>query len=112
MTLPVDLVIANALHQAADTIERMPGFLRTAAQTDTERLHDALARDLLRKIAETARLDVVLVALAAAGGPATLAEVAQRWQATLDSRKADPAPRPAPFTVVAGAKDTPGTGGA
>ena len=93
-TLPVYLIVANELHDAAARIERLTAAnqIREAAlqQIETRRhLSESIARQLLCAIAHQATIDCVLAALAAIGAPATLAELDQHFTAVRDQRRGE-----------------------
>lgn len=88
MSLPLELIIANAMHTAAERLERFPEPMRTAV-LQHDHLHPTLARDLLIQIAYKAGIHTVVALIGAAGGPASLEELAQRWQAVLEARAAE-----------------------
>lgn len=103
MTRPVELIVANTLHEVAENIEQVEmlggGPLSAPA---TARLHDDLARRLLCDIAHGARMETVARALAAAGVCGGADGIAQRLAAAREARAADARlPETAPSTASA-----------
>lgn len=88
---PVDLIIANTLHDVAgaavETAERC-GKTTAEILSGSRVTGEAIARDMLRRIAADAPLSAVIKALAAAGGPVDQSEVAQRLNAVIEQQKA------------------------
>lgn len=84
MTRPVDLIVANVLHQVAHDIETAPPGV--AGNIDWPSLHAAIARALLRAIAADASLAAVDKALAAAGVCGGVEGVGRRLSAVRELR--------------------------
>lgn len=78
--LPVELIVANVLHRIGSRAIKLDTLFRNAGVKETE-IHEAVARDILAHIANQARLDLVLKAIAAAGGPADAGELSARFKA-------------------------------
>lgn len=76
---PVELIISNCLHSIAEKASKLPKALIDAAGQGA--LEEAVARDILCSIAHDGRLDLVLKAIAAAGGPSDAGEIAARFKA-------------------------------
>lgn len=90
-TKPVELVLANTLHEDLSKIETLPEPIRSAAARggpSRGSLVEGIARSALCRIAHDVPIAVVLRALAAAGAPGTLAEVEARIAAVEDQRRA------------------------
>ena len=85
---PVELIIANALHDALSRAEMMPEEWRVGLidKICAEESAVPFGRMLLKEIADSASDNVILKALAAIGAPATKAAIAQRLQAVRDQR--------------------------
>jgi len=79
---PVELIVTNSFHALVEQLRACPGPL-TPARVRQE-FSDAIARDILCSVAKQAGLRHVLAALAAAGAPATLDEISDRFQAAHD----------------------------
>ncbi|MGE0022482.1 MAG: hypothetical protein AB7S70_02495 [Hyphomicrobium sp.] len=94
MTRPVELIVANTLHDIAANMERRPPEGFTAADWDD--FHASLARTLLCQIAHAGDMAVVEAALAAAGVCGGAKGVGQRMQAVRESRPNYNAPAPPP----------------
>lgn len=104
MTKPVDLIVANELHELAAKIERMPVALQTSLVDD--KLMEAIARAIVCNIAHQAGLAVVLKLLEAAGVCDGLDGIAQRFQATREHRINDgSAEQPGPVTPNSDTQD-------
>lgn len=88
MSLPLELIIANAMHASADVLDALPEHLRTAVLKHPD-LYPNMARSLLTFIASKADVHTVMACIGTAGGPASLEELAQRWQAVLEARAAE-----------------------
>ena len=81
--LPVDLIIANTLHKiAANSLAMKPLF--EAAGIKEDQILETVARDILANIANSGKLDLVLKAIGAAGGPGDAGEIASRFKAVQD----------------------------
>ncbi len=97
ITRPVDLIVANELHDAAARIERIEAcnpklnlFEPLFGDPATRRaISESCARQLLCAIAHQGAMDRVLAALAAVGAPATLTELDQRFTAVRDQRRGE-----------------------
>lgn len=76
---PVELIVTNCLHEIAETATKLPKALLDASGPGA--VEEAVARNILCKIAHDGRLDLVLKAIAAAGGPADAGELAARFKA-------------------------------
>lgn len=76
---PVELIVTNCLHETAERAMKLPKALIEAAGPGA--LEEAVARDILCRIAHDGRLDLVLKAIAAAGGPGDAGEIAARFKA-------------------------------
>ncbi len=86
--LPVELIVANVLHRIGSRAIKLDTLFRNAGVKETE-IHEAVARDILAHIANQARLDLVLKAIAAAGGPADAGELSARFKAVQEMHKSD-----------------------
>lgn len=82
---PVELIISNVTHDIAEKLARFPAALSEISTPDT--IMEALARDILSNIASDARLDVVMKAIAAAGGPGDAGELSARFKAVQDMHR-------------------------
>lgn len=82
---PVELITTNCMHGIAEKVSLLPAKIVEAATLDT--IMEAVARDILLNIANQARLDVVLKAIAAAGGPSDAGELAARFKAVQDMHR-------------------------
>lgn len=78
--LPTELIVANVLHRIAERAVKLGPMFR-AAGVGEQQILEVTARDILCNIANEARLDVVLKAIAAAGGPSDAGEIAARFRA-------------------------------
>lgn len=88
---PVDLIIANTLHdiagaavEASQRSGKTTGEILTGSHVNA----DAIARDMLRRISNEAPIPAVIKALAAAGGPVHTSEVTQRLNAVIEQQQA------------------------
>jgi hypothetical protein len=86
MSKPVELIVANVLHECAARRERLPIAARALINSHRITRDEALARDLAINIVAHASIANVLQALAAIGAPATLDEVGQRFDAVVEQR--------------------------
>ena len=88
----VDLITANVVSGLADTICSSAALVKSAregsAPCDTSLIESGL-RDVLCKVAHKAALPRVLVALAAAGAPASVDEFRARLIAAIDRQQAE-----------------------
>lgn len=107
MSKPVDLIIANRLHETAERLASVPQALLTVARP--EQLSAELARALLCAVSHDAALPLVLKALAVAGAPSTLDEIAQRLQAARDQQRELSEPSTASADPVGAADKSGGT---
>lgn len=82
---PVELIVSNVLHDVAERASKLPKALVDAASPGV--LEEAVARDILCKIAHDGRIDLVLKAIAAAGGPGDAGEISARFKAVRDMHK-------------------------
>lgn len=87
--MPVELIVANVLHRIGSRASKLENVFRNAGVKDSE-IHEAVARDILTHIANEARLDLVLKAIAAAGGPADAGELSARFKAVQEMHKSSP----------------------
>lgn len=78
---PTELIVANAMHEIAERVAKLPRVLIDAAPSSM--IEEAVARDILCQISHHGRLDLVLKAIAAAGGPPA-GEIASRFKAVQD----------------------------
>lgn len=78
--LPTELIVANVLHRIAERTAQLAPMFRSAGVKENQIL-EVTARDILCHIASEARLDLVLKAIAAAGGPADAGELSARFKA-------------------------------
>lgn len=93
MTKPVDLIVANVLHECAAKREKLPAPLRKLLDSSKPEIRNiALARDLLHNIILEADETRLLKLLSAVGAAASLAEIGQRYEAVLEQR--GPLPEP------------------
>ena len=101
MSKPVDLIIANELHRAAEIIE--PRF-STRKEAERTEIFQSIARQVLCDIAHQGRIEVVAKALEAIGVCGGVDGIKSRMQGVLEMRAeerpslgiADPQPAPAP----------------
>ena len=103
--LPVDLIVANALHDTASSIERFESNPAVARLLQRAVMRRKLAEDWLRQllcdISHQADLSRVMQALAACGAPSTADEMEQRLQAVQDQRRGEtPAASASPGPVA------------
>lgn len=84
---PIELIVTNALHGMADVTTKLPKALIDAATPGT--VEEAVARDIRCKIAHEARLDLVMKAIAAAGGPKDAGEISARFKAVQEMHRPD-----------------------
>lgn len=82
---PVELITTNCMHGIAEKVARLPRTIVDAATPET--IVEAVARDILLNIANQARLDIVMKAIAAAGGPSDAGELAARFKAVQDMHR-------------------------
>ena len=93
MTKPVDLIVANVMHEAVDQmaiIDRVTDAARkafpdAALQFDGN-AHEIIARMLLRRIADDAPMASIYASLSASGAPGSLDLVKEGLQAVKDRR--------------------------
>lgn len=83
MMLPVDLIVANVMHRIASNIWHHEIAIR-ANRVTPQMIGEAVARDILLNVANQARIDLVIKAVAAAGGPADMDEISARFRAVQD----------------------------
>lgn len=83
---PVELIVTNCMHEIAEKIAALPKALVESASPGV--IEEATAREILCNIAHHGRLDLVLKAIAAAGGPATAGELASRLKAVQEMHTA------------------------
>lgn len=76
---PVELIVTNCLHDIAEKVKQLPKAILDASGHGA--LEEAVARDILCRIAHDGRLDLVLKAIAAAGSPSDAGEIAARFKA-------------------------------
>lgn len=76
---PVELIVSNVLHEIAERAVKVPKPLLDAASPGV--IEEAVAREVLCRIAHDGRLDLVLKAIAAAGSPSDAGEIAARFKA-------------------------------
>lgn len=88
MSKPVELIIANTVHDAAEQMARNK-LLFDTVQADPGAVHEAIARKLLCSLSHDAALSMVLRALGAVGGPATLSDIGARLVAARDAQSAE-----------------------
>lgn len=86
--LPTELIIANVLHKIAGNAVRVDKLMTSMGVTESQ-IMEAVARDILAHIANQARLDLVLKAIAAAGGPADAGELSARFKAVQEMHKSE-----------------------
>ncbi len=82
---PIELIVQNVLHDLAAETAKLPKAILEAASPGT--LEEAIARGILCKISHDGRLDLVLKAIAAAGGPADAGELSARFKAVQEMHK-------------------------
>ncbi len=70
---PVELIVVNTMYDVAEKMHSLPEALR--GQFDDKLVSESLARDILIRIAQSARPEAVLKALAACGAPGDRAEI-------------------------------------
>lgn len=89
MNKPVELIVANAVHDIASRTTALPPELiaLAAGAENRDPVAEACARHLLCALAHDAALPVILRALAATGAPATIADLAQRLTAVRDAAR-------------------------
>lgn len=90
---PVELTIANTVHDTAEAIESLP--IPGAAAVDIDAIAKSLARTMLCRLAHDAADHLVLRALAALGAPCTHEALAQRLRLALDNRATERRDTPA-----------------
>lgn len=86
---PVDLIVSTIIHANAGRLESLPEGVREAALAKCS-LQDVaveIGRKLLCEIAYEAPLPAVMKALEAAGAPATIEEIAQRFAAAREQHR-------------------------
>ncbi len=94
--LPVDLILANLLHETAEGIERIGKLNPAAVPTAIEHAKEELVRTLLCRISHNASMAVVAAALAASNAPSTVEECLARLAAVRDARRSAIVPAAAP----------------
>jgi hypothetical protein len=89
MNRPVELIITERMHNAAQRVEQAAGqdAAGTADAIAKPTFAEALARQLLCDVAHKASVPRVLEALAAIGGPSTPAEVMARLDAAREAQR-------------------------
>lgn len=75
---PVELIVVNTMYDVAEKLHALPEQAR--GQFDDHVVSESLARDILLRIAQSARPEVVLKALAACGAPGDRAEILAQFQ--------------------------------
>jgi hypothetical protein len=91
MSKPVDLIVANVLHEAAARRERLPDFALKLIEARRRERDEALARDILVNLADQGSPATVVALLAAAAGLASLDEVGRRYDAVCEQRRTEAA---------------------
>lgn len=100
MSKPVDLIVANALHDLAQRHEEFPPLVRALIDKHADRRNEAAARDLLVQIACGAGIGPVCAALAAVGAPSSAEEIGQRFDAVREQRATAASSSPSPAAHV------------
>ncbi|WP_414461763.1 hypothetical protein [Hyphomicrobium sp. DY-1] len=89
MSKPVELIIANVVHEIQYAISNLSveaqEVAKKVAATGSDPVAQTAARSMLAAIAFGADLSQVLKALASVGGPSTQDEIAQRLSAARDA---------------------------
>lgn len=93
---PIDLIVANFMHEAATTHDAIIEKGRRAGIPE-DKLRDivgdgaseAMARAILCEISHNASLGQVMRALSALGVAATIDDLVQRFRATQDQRRSE-----------------------
>ncbi len=75
---PVELIVVNTMYDVAEKMHSLPDNLR--GQFDDKLVAESLARDILLRIAQGTRPDVVPKALAACGAPGDRSEILAQFQ--------------------------------
>ena len=93
MSIPIDLIVTNCLHDVAEKIEAAPPSLKALLKRKLDEggvpMSETLARKLLCDIAHDAALAHVLKALAVVKAPNDLDELLQRLTSVRDARRKD-----------------------
>lgn len=93
MTKPVDLVVANIMHEAAaidgirEFVTEYKGGKKTVTRKTWLSFSDAIARKLLCEISHDCPIEDVLTALEAVKAPASQADILEGLQAVFDRKK-------------------------
>ncbi len=88
--IPVDLIVANQMHHTAQRVHElgaMPQNKPHLPPPTCPKHQEALARRILASVAELAALPIILAALKAVEGPASLAEIGQALQSAMDVQR-------------------------
>lgn len=93
MSIPIDLIVTNCLHEVAEKIEVAPPALKAMLKRKLDEaavpMAETVARKLLCDISHDATLPNVLKALAVVKAPFDLNEIMQRLTAVRDARRKD-----------------------
>lgn len=85
---PVDLIVANTMHEAAERIESLSDFIRALGFKKSEidaQMNKEIARNLLMDIATQGNIKVVYAALKAIGAPSSADDIAVGLQAVRET---------------------------
>lgn len=88
MNKPVDLIVANTLHEAASMREQLPEVLKSALDNNLENGDgiDQVSRALLSNMAASGTIHQVRLALAAIGAPSERDEIRRQFRAVCEQR--------------------------
>lgn len=91
MTKPIDLIVANTMHDIAETIRAAQAFTRAVGgkfSSDIDQdARDAIARMLLRNVARDAPLSAVLKALKIIGAPNSHDDIDEAVKSVMESQE-------------------------